>query len=360
MAREYRRESDDKKLKKIENELDSLPLYIYSFIRHYRTKKSLSSLLSYLYDYQSFFEWIVAEGLYLGTKKDVPLETLEKLRLEEIDFYTDYLEIHKNNSKATINRKMASLKSLFYYLSQIAEDEQYYPLLKRNVMAKVEINKKKTDVETRAIAIAESILTDEEISQFREFVAIGYGELFKDHPQKFNAYIMNRERDISIISLFLGSGLRLQELVGIDSDDISWTNNYVNVIRKGKDSTKPVYFSDVALLDLQEYKRIRDTRYPTGKDHKAFFLSSPRKSGVSSRITVRSIQAMLEKYAAAFGKNDLTVHKLRHSFATNFQNKHNNLPLLQEQLGHADINTTMIYTHIKRDDLKNAVKDADE
>jgi site-specific recombinase XerD len=134
----------------------------------------------------------------------------------------------------------------------------------------------------------------------------------------------------------------------------------VNITRKGdKDDT--ISFSNVAKDDLIEYVNIRYGRYKVDDKVKPVFLSSPTgPSGTVARIRVRTIQTFVEKYAKAFGKNELSVHKLRHSFATNYYVENKDLAKLQQQLGHSDINTTLLYTHLTSNAVKEAVNKADK
>jgi integrase len=112
--------------------------------------------------------------------------------------------------------------------------------------------------------------------------------------------------------------------------------------------------------DLKEYIAIRATRYKVGESMPAVFLSLPTgPNGKVDRLTVRSAQKMLDRYVELYGKPSLTIHKLRHSFATNHHKKNKDLADLKEILGHSDINTTMIYTHIGKEDRKESVNRAD-
>jgi len=116
----------------------------------------------------------------------------------------------------------------------------------------------------------------------------------------------------------------------------------------------------VAMADLQEYLSIRVAKYKVEKTNKALFISAPiGPKGKSRRLTARSVEKLIEKYAVGFGKPALSVHKLRHSFATRYHAEINDVPKLRRQLGHSSIQTTMIYTHIKNDDLKIAVDKMD-
>lgn len=343
----------------IEKRLDILPEYVREFIEYRGRKNSENTLLTYCMDYEGFFGWLVSEGTCHGEMKDVALKQLEVLKTHDIVRYENFLHRFKGNSKDTVARKLNALKSLFHYLSQIAEDDDFYPYIKRNVMAKIEVLREKRSETEISEQIANRILVDEEIPDFREFIAHNYGQTIKDNKRNFNAYLHNRERDLAIISLILGSGLRVSEIVQIDVDKIDWNKQYVIVKRKG-DKLDKVVFSDTALLDLYEYKKIREERYKPESNEKAFFLSSTTKTGKANRFSKSSAQKMVNKYAAAFGKGDLSIHKLRHTFATQHYKNNNDIASLKRQLGHSNINTTMIYTHVFDNTLIKAVNKADK
>lgn len=343
----------------IEERLERLPWYITEFIEYKSRNSSEDTLLSYCRDYEIFFQWLVDEHIVPGPVKEVKLEDLEKLHTRNIISFEAFCQRQLGNSKDTVARKIAALKSLFHYLSQIAEDDDLYPYLKRNVMAKIEIVRQKHTEEERAENIAGRILVDEETPAFREFVAQGYGEVFKNDKRKYKAYQRNKVRDLAIVSLILGSGMRVSEVIRIDIDKIDWNKQHVLVKRKG-DKLDKIFFSDVAYLDLLEYKNIRESQYKPDPNEKAFFLSSPTATGKSSRMSKSAVQRMIDKYAEAFGKGALSVHKLRHTFATNHYKENGDIAALKRQLGHSNINTTMIYTHVFDNTLKDAVNKADK
>ncbi|MCT1402930.1 tyrosine recombinase XerS [Paenibacillus sp. p3-SID867] len=345
--------------KKADSKMNELPWYAQEYIERSKRKKSPNTLLNYILDYISFFNWLISEGFYRGERSDLPLDVLENLRASDVERYADFLAIDQGNSKDTIARKFASLKSLFHFLSQISEDDQGFPYLKRNVMIKVEADKEKLTVEKKAARIEEKILRDDEIFDFRLFVAEGFQGICGPNKRILNSHLKNKERDLALVSLILGSGLRISEALSLDLDDIDWLKAKVSVTRKGnkKDS---VTISDIALQDLQSYVAIRKSRYGVGDNQAAVFLSLPTgPSGTVSRLSVRAAQKMLERYVDSFGRPALTIHKLRHTFATKFHQENNDLAMLKEQLGHSDMNTTMIYTHIAQEDRRHSVNKAD-
>lgn len=335
--------------------LQELPWYVEEFISLKQRKLSPASLLNYCHDYKIFFRWLVSEGFFNGASKDVPLETLEKLTVQQIESFLSFLQYQLKNKEITVNRKLSALKSLFNYLQNIAETTDLTPYLKRNVMAKIEFNELKDNMETLANKMEGKILLGDEYEAFRQFISYEYGQINKDNKKLYNFHLLNRERDTAIVSLILGSGLRLSEVVNLDMDDIDFSKFTARVIRKGN-KEQFVYFSKQAMEDLKDYLSIRMERYKPEKNNKALFLAAKMgPKGTTRRLSARAFEKMVEKYANAFGKPSLSVHKLRHSFATRYHAEINDVPKLRRQLGHSSIQTTMIYTHIKNDDLKTAV-----
>ncbi|MCT2536275.1 tyrosine recombinase XerS [Aquibacillus koreensis] len=348
-------QSQQNHYKKLQQLLTELPWYVEEYIDHKRRKLSPASLLNYAHDFKIFFNWIITENLYTGHMKDIPLDLIEKLTVQQVESFLNALKYELHNKDITVNRKLSALKSLFNYLQNIAETRDLEPYLSRNVMAKIEFNELKESMETTANKMEGKILLGDEYENFRRFIAMDYGELVKDNKKLENFYAMNQERDTAIVSLILGSGLRLSELVNLDLDDIDFSKFTARVMRKGN-KEQYVFFSKIAMDDLQQYLKIREKRYKVESNNKALFVAAAMgPKGKTRRLTPRSVEKMIEKYAKAFGKPSLSVHKLRHSFATRYHSEINDVPKLRRQLGHSSIQTTMIYTHIRNDDLKSAV-----
>ncbi|MDR7236724.1 tyrosine recombinase XerS [Neobacillus drentensis] len=352
-------QNKQQQFQKLQTILNELPWYVDEYINHKLRKLSTASLFNYCHDYKIFFTWMINEQLASCSIKDIPIERLEQMTVLEIESFLNYLHYQLNNKELTVNRKLSALKSLFNYLQNIAETPDLKPYLNRNVMAKIEFNEVKDSMETKATKMEGKILLGDEYEKFRLFVANDYGDLNKENKKLLNFHQLNKERDTAIVSLILGSGLRLSELIGIELDDIDFKKYCVRVIRKGN-KEQFVYFSQVAMADLQEYLAVRTAKYNVDKNEKALFVSGPTGPKVKSRrLKARAVENLIEKYATAFGKPSLSVHKLRHSFATRYHAEINDVPKLRRQLGHSSIQTTMIYTHIKNDDLKIAVDKMD-
>lgn len=344
----------------LQHKLPSLPWYVQQYIEYKMPDLSPSSLLEYVRDYEIFLGWLVSERLTdAHDQKDVTLLDLESLRMEHITSFRIYLTTYKEttNARVTVSRKLSSLRSLFHYLSQIAEDENFYPLLKRNVMAKIEI-KRVHKPKDSASKLKGKLLEDNEISGFIHYVRDGYAQDVVNNKQAAYAHAQNAVRDAAIVSLILNSGLRVSEVVNLNMDDVDMNNKLVYVYRKGhNDETfkTPVYYRDSARQDLAEYLEARSTRYAAPKKEKAFFLAIKNGEKEGNRMTKRAIQQMIIKYAKRYGKPALTVHKLRHSFATDYYLQ-NDIYKTKEQLGHASTETTEIYAHLTDKTMSEAIE----
>ncbi len=355
--------------------MECLPWYAQKFIRQKLRKLSPSTLLGYSNDYEDFFTWILQDGGFGSWDKiaDIPLSVLERLRNEDIEetFLNHINEIHRKRlesmknktklkvqdmKKTTTNRKISSLRALFYWLSNIAEDDDLNPLLKRNVMAKIELNPIKLDTETKGNALIGKILIGSEIDAFQDFVADGYGKL--DLPTlALKKYEHNKERDIAIISLILSSGLRIAEVSNLDINDIDLVKMKAFVIRKGQKENY-VPYSSFAKEPLLDYLNIRKDRYNASKSEPALFLSNQHQYE-GRRMTKRAMQLMIEKYGKSFGKPFLSAHKLRHSMATRHYDINRNVISLKKQLGHESLETTNIYTHVHSDQQRHELENAE-
>lgn len=343
----------------LQQKLPSLPSYVQQFIAYKLPDLSPSSLLEYVRDYEIFLGWLISEKLTeANERKDVTLLDLESLRVEHITSFRTYLTTYKElvNARVTVARKLSSLRSLFHYLSQIAENENFYPLLKRNVMAKIEI-KRIHKPKDSASKLKGKLLGAEEIDNFISYVRVSYAQDVANNKQAIYAHALNNMRDAAIVSLILNSGLRVSEVVNLNVDDVDMNNKIIYVYRKGhNDETfkTPVYYRNRAKNDLLDYFEVRATRYAAPKKEKAFFLALKNGEQAGNRMTKRAIQQMIIKYAQRYGKPALTVHKLRHSFATDYYLQ-NDIYKTKEQLGHASTETTEIYAHLTDKTMSEAI-----
>ena len=180
-------------LQLLEKRLPCFPWYVEQYIQHKIVDLSPSTLLEYTRDFETFIKWMIQEGLSSAlTMNQVTLSELEQLTLQNVDTYKLHLQLRNQNSVITRERKLASLKSLFHYLSQIAEDDEHYPLLKRNVMAKLKTHRH-TSAKLAASRLQGKILEDDaEIQAFCSFVARDYITQISDNPHVYRIIEMPR------------------------------------------------------------------------------------------------------------------------------------------------------------------------
>ena len=348
------RSKEAKEIIKLENEVALFPYYIQDYVEHQLTKLQSSTLLGYLFDYKVFLDWLIAEGYSdAENMKDIPLSFLENLEVHTANNFIKFLK-KQGKSDSTISRRIASIKGLFNYLQNVAENDKREPLMKRNVMSKVDYSHEKVDIKTKAHIIQQKILdTQEGVDEFRAFIAKGYGQLEDVTNRQRLWYEHNKERDLAIISFILGSGLRVSEIGAMRLDDIDWKAKRVIIYRKGNQK-QAAPFSQRCMLDLKEYLEVRQERYKPSASEKTVFLTNNGKP-----MSINAMQKMVMRYSKAFGK-PMSIHKLRHTFATHLYRVTGDLRLVQEILGHSDPKTTAVYTHIGDNSQNKAIDKMDK
>ena len=150
--------------------LSELPWYVEEFINHKMRKLSTASLLNYCHDFKIFFTWMINEQISTcKDMKDISLDQLEKMTVQQVENFLSFLKYELNNKEITVNRKLSALKSLFNYLQNIAETPDLKSYINRNVMAKIEFNQIKESMETIANKMEGKILLGDEYEKFQVF-----------------------------------------------------------------------------------------------------------------------------------------------------------------------------------------------
>lgn len=355
--------------KRLETRLDEMPFYVVEYIRaKKRAKYSPSTLLGYVHEFHKFFNWLKQEGISkVEHIKDTPLEVLEKLKKQDVEFYIEHMEeeiiseregVEKKRSNETVLRNINALKSLFNYLTQETENNDGECYFYRNVFSKIKVSKTKETANRRAKKISSVIYSDqEEINEFLDFLKFEY-EKHLNNRQKA-AFLRDKERDIAIISLFLGSGIRVSELASLTLPEIDFKKEQIDIVRKG-DKEDTVLVLPSALEDLKEYLRIRNERYKPSKSVPYVFVT--KYKGSAQPISVRTIQNLVNKYTKAFNSHQeftsgkaLSPHKFRHTFASQWIKSGGDIVLLRDQLGHSSIETTSKYTNLSIEEGKKII-----
>ncbi|HAQ41559.1 MAG TPA: recombinase XerC [Clostridiales bacterium] len=288
--------------------------------------KSERTVREYFFDLRTFYRFLVIR-FRLSSETDVfedidiylvSLETLKKIKIMDLHAFISFVDRERNNSNRTKARKIACLRSFFKYLYSIVK------IIPENPALDLETPKKNSRLPV-ALTLDES----------------------RDVLSSING--TNEERDYAIITLFLNCGLRLSELISIDIDKIK--GDTLTVVGKGN-KERTIYLNDVCVKAVEDYLAVRPDAKPGHEN--ALFISNRK-----TRFTQRGVQHMVDKYlkeAGLSGKN-YSPHKLRHTAATlMYQYGHVDIRTLQEILGHESVSTTQIYTHINKEQLRDAVK----
>lgn len=330
---------------KLNELLSSLPDFCRTYFIGRENRLSQVTAVSYAYNLTKFFEYLHANNSYFSAKdiQSIKLDDMAKLTSEDIEEFLHWMRYHETDGK-TFNNKQSTLE---HYLSSISELYSYY--IKRG-----HLSTNPVDAIDRTVRKKKKIIRLENNEKTIFTDAVKYGTGLSPRQQKFHE--KNKQRDLAIVTVFLNTGIRVSELVGINIPDINFDNHSISIIRKGGNQ-QYVYFSDKTETVLQEYLTVRHLYHPMDTEN-ALFLS---KTG--ERISIRSVQKLVKKYAQSSlpGKTDaITPHKLRSTFATDMLRATNDIELVSEQLGHANLQTTRIYADYdenKRSDARNILDD---
>jgi len=311
------------------------PEFLNSFLDYTATilNKSPNTVKEYNYDINRFLKYIkkhfrmtTEEDLNKIDIHDMSIETLNKITLDDIHSYLFYLTNTFQSKPATRARKASAIRVFFNYLCQKKG------LIDNNPALNLETPKLGKRM-PRYLSLDES----------KKLLNVAIDE--KDR---------NKERDFAIITLFLNCGMRLSELVGININDIDFSECKMNVIGKGN-KERTIYLNKACMDAINKYIDIRPIQGIHIGSEKALFLSE-RLERISNRTVQHIVKTELRK--AGLDTNKYSVHKLRHTAATlMYQYGNVDIRALQELLGHESISTTEIYTHVNNEQIRHAVED---
>ena len=319
--------------------LEELPRFCRQYFRGIEESTSARTRLAYAYDLRIFFEFIENENSAMrGTAvSDYPVSILEQISKEDIEEFMEYLTYYEKDGQVFTNdargkaRKLSAVRSLFkyFYTSE---------LLSKDVTALVPLPRLREKPIIR--------LDADEVSDMLEKADTG-AQLTKNQ-QRFHD--KTRLRDIAMLTLLLGTGIRVSECVGLDLDDLDFKEKGIRVHRKGGYESI-VYFGDEVENAIQSYLEQRRQIIPREGHEKALFLSLQNR-----RITVRAVENLVKKYAGlATSLKKITPHKLRSTYGTSLYRATGDIYLVADVLGHKDVNTTRKhYAAIDEDRRKSA------
>ena len=310
------------------DEFKTLPLSVIEFLNYMSVIKNKSELtvLEYASDLRLFFRYLLIYRKKVDENTDfdsidisaIGLDMIETVSIQDAYAFLSYCRNVRKNDAASRARKASALRAYFKYMSVNTKQ------IDENPLQELESPKAKK-------ALPKYLTFEESVS------------LLNSIDGKF------KERDYCIIALFLNCGLRLSELVGLNYGDIR-SDNSMRVTGKGN-KERIIYLNDMCVNAIKDYMKVRPVEGV--KDKNALFLSS-RLSRISPKTVQHIVKTFLDK--AGLGDQGFSTHKLRHTAATlMYQQGNVDVLLIKEILGHENLATTEIYTHIIDSQLKDAV-----
>ena len=319
----YYQERNLKNLDRIDGLLDELPEYCEDFFRGVEDRTSVLTRLNYAYDLRIFFDFLSKKRFKDKSPKEITLEELEQVTDTDIEIYLSYLSHYTYGDKRlSCNerakaRKLSTVRSLFKYFFNKG-------LISVDNSAKVQTPK----IHEKEIIRLEGNEIDEILNTAE------YGNGLSRHAAAYHERTM--VRDTAILTLFLGTGIRISELVGLNNESIDFDNNSFIVTRKGGNQAI-LYFSDEVADALAAYieQKKGDPKVPD-ETPAPLFLSMQYK-----RITVRAVENLVKKYAKIVTPlKKITPHKLRSTYGTALYRETHDIYIVADVLGHKDVNTT--------------------
>ena len=340
-ALSYHEQEDIENTKRIRGILKELPPFCTDFFRGIEPRTSARTRLAYAYDLKTFFDFLKQANPELKSKKlrDLPLSLLDEIKLMDLEEYMEYLKCYSTekredlmNTERGIMRKVSTVKSFYNYFYRTER-------IQNNPASLLQLPK---------IHEKEIIRLDvDEVARFLDEVEDG--ECLTKKQKAYHA--KTKLRDLAMMTLLLGTGLRVSECVGLNINDVDFRNGGLRIHRKGGKEVI-VYFGAEVEYALQDYLGEREHIVPEEGSEEALFLSMQRK-----RINVRSVEKMVKKYAQLVTPlKKITPHKLRSTYGTNLYRETGDIYLVADVLGHSDVNTTKKHYAALEDERRRSAR----
>lgn len=320
----YHDQVNKENIEKMRAVLQELPKFCKQFFRGIENTTSTRTRLGYALDLRIFFEFIQQNNNSLRRTpiREYPLSLLDQLGREDIEEYLDYLELYYKDDKEYRNdergksRKLASLRSMYHYFYTSE-------LIEKDVAALVPMPKLHEKEIIR--------LDPDEVATLLELVE--NGEELTETEKRYHR--VTKTRDLALLTLLLGTGIRVSECVGLNLNDVDFKNGGIRIVRKGGYEAV-VYFGEEVEDALLDYWDERTHKTAAVGHEDALFLSMQNK-----RISVRAVEKLVKKYASKVTTlKKITPHKLRSTYGTNLYRETGDIYLVADVLGHKDVNTT--------------------
>lgn len=304
--------------------LETLPAFCKTFFRGIEEYTSSRTRLAYAYDIRLFFEYLHENNALCKKMEimDFPLSILDDIKRVDIEEYLQYMSLYQKDGKDISNeergkaRKLAALRSFYNYYFQ-------NEMISTNPAALVPLPKQHEKEIIRLEPNEVAILLD----QVEDGTKLTKKELEYHKKTKL--------RDVALLTLLLGTGIRVSECVGLDISDVNFEVNGIKIRRKGGYEAV-IYFGDEVETALLDYLEERHHIIPAEGHENALFLSLQNR-----RMTVRSVENLVKKYSSRVTTlKKITPHKLRSTYGTTLYQESGDIYLVADVLGHKDVNTT--------------------
>ena len=322
--------------------ISELPPFCAEFFRGIENETLIRTRVAYAGDLKNFFGFLIKgnENFKRDNIRSLTLSDIDRVSVTDVEIYLSYVTMYvdddereKVNQDRAKARKLSSIRALYKYFYKKEK-------LTHNAPSLVDL----PTIRDRAIIRLEP----NEVADLLDVVQNGDG--LTDKQKAYHK--KTQARDLAILTLFLGTGIRISELVGIDMDDINFTSNEFSIVRKGGKQDILV-FGDEAREALLQYMLEREHIQAAPGHEDALFLSLQK-----TRLTVRAVENLVEKYAKiAVPLKKISPHKLRSTYGTNLYRETGDIYLVADVLGHKDVNTTRKhYAAVSEDRRRLAAK----
>ena len=321
----YHEQKDVENILRLREVLSTLPPFCRDYFRAIDTTTTTKTRISYAYDIRIFFQFLLDENPAFKDYKmtDFTVDVLDQIKALDLEEYQEYLKVYQAGDKTETNgerglkRKISALRSFYAY---------YYrrEMIETNPTVLIDVPK----IHDKSIIR----LDTDEVALLLDYIEHCGDQLT---GQKRVYYEKNKERDLAIVTLLLGTGIRVSECVGLDIEDVDFKNNGIKVTRKGGNEMV-VYFGPEVEKALKRYLEVRENIIPLEGHEHALFYSAQRR-----RIGVQAIENLVKKYSQQITTTKkITPHKLRSTYGTALYQETGDIYLVADVLGHKDVNTT--------------------
>ena len=321
----YHEQTDVENTLRLRDVLKTLPPFCKDFFRAIEPRTTTKTRISYAYDIRIFFQFLLEQNpAFRDWSIDAfTVDVLDQLTAVDLEEYEEYLKVYQAGDKTETNgerglkRKMSSLRSFYaYYFKR--------EMIHTNPTVLVDVPK----IHQKSIIRLEA----DEVALLLDYIEHGGDDLT---GQKKVYYEKTKDRDLALVTLLLGTGIRVSECVGLDVEDVDFKNNGIKVTRKGGNEMV-VYFGPEVEKALKNYLEVRKNIIPVEGHEHALFYSTQRK-----RIGVQAVENLVKKYARQVTTTKkITPHKLRSTYGTALYQETGDIYLVADVLGHKDVNTT--------------------